>query len=188
MPINSPDIFNSVGDATISGGGGGDISIKEEGVELTSAVTSIDFVGKGVTASNSGSDVTVTAPASVFALQGAFFDNSIRDVYIPFTSEVESTSLQRYNRVIIPIDCSLKKVVIYIASDQTAGVVNLQLRDGLSGASLESVSAGGLNSGVQTWTFSSNSLSSGDIVALFLTGGGAVALGNVVYTAYFEVD
>jgi hypothetical protein len=188
MPINSPDIFNSVGDATISGGGGGDISIKEEGVELTSAVTSIDFVGKGVTASNSGSDVTVTAPASVFALQGAFFDNTIRNVYLPFTSEVEGTSLQRYNRIIIPIDCSLKKVVAYIISDQTAGVVAIDLRNGISGVSIESASAGGLSSGIQTWTYSSNSLSAGDVVALFMTGAGSVALGNVMYTVYFEVD
>ena len=188
MPINSPDIFNSVGDAVVSGGSGGDISIKEEGVELTSAVTSIDFVGKGVTASNSGDAVTVTAPASVFAVNGAFFDNSIRNVYMPFTSESETTTLQRYNRFIVPIDCTLKKVVVYIASDQTAGVVAIDLRDGISGSSIESVSAGVLNSSVQTWTYSSNSLSAGDIIALFITGAGSVALGNCVYTLYFEVD
>ena len=188
MPINSPDIFNSVGDAVVSGGSGGDIAIKEEGVELTSAVTSIDFVGKGVTASNSGSDVTVTAPASVFTVNGAFFDNTIRNVYMPFSSETESTSLQRYNRFIVPIDCTLKKVVSFIATDQTAGVISIDLRDGISGTSIESVSASGLSFAVQTWTYSSNSLSAGDVVALFITGAGSVALGNCTYTLYFEVD
>jgi len=41
------------------GGGGSDLSIKDEGTELTAAATSIDFVGAGVTATNTGSDVEV---------------------------------------------------------------------------------------------------------------------------------
>ena len=78
MPINSPDVFNPVGDATVSGGGGGgggDVEIQEEGVALTSAVTSINFTGKGSTASNSGTDVTVNSPARVVTLYFSFFDN-----------------------------------------------------------------------------------------------------------------
>jgi hypothetical protein len=46
-----------------SGGGGGrDITVKDEGVTKTTALTSLDFVGSGVTATNSGADVTVTIP------------------------------------------------------------------------------------------------------------------------------
>jgi hypothetical protein len=44
------------------GAGGGPVSIEDEGGLLTAAVSNIDFVGAGVTASNVGSDVTVTIP------------------------------------------------------------------------------------------------------------------------------
>lgn len=45
-----------------AGGGGSSITIKDEGVTLTTAVNSIDFVGAGVTATAIGNDVTVTIP------------------------------------------------------------------------------------------------------------------------------
>ena len=41
-------------------GGGGSITVKDEGSTLTTTATSLDFVGAGVTATNSGGDVTVT--------------------------------------------------------------------------------------------------------------------------------
>jgi len=192
MPINSPDVFNPVGDATVAGGGGGsDISIKEEGVELTSAVTSIDFTGKGSTASAVGSAVTVNSPASVFQVNFSFFDNTIRNVYIPLVGETETTNIQRYNRFVIPIACKLKKVIMLITSDQTAGTLPLDLQIGdlaTPGVSIENVTVGGggVNT-VYTWNYSTNSLAIGDIVALFLTGGGAVAIANVTGTAYFEL-
>jgi len=43
-----------------SGGGGSALTVKDEGTNLDTAVTSIDFVGAGVTATNSGHAVTVT--------------------------------------------------------------------------------------------------------------------------------
>ena len=46
--------------ASISAGAGGNVIVKEEGSNITTAVTSFDFVGAGVTATNSGNDVTVT--------------------------------------------------------------------------------------------------------------------------------
>ena len=49
------DVINN-----ISSSSGGDILVKDEGSNLTTAVTSFDFVGSGVTATNSGNDVTVT--------------------------------------------------------------------------------------------------------------------------------
>lgn len=42
------------------GGGGGSITVKDEGSTLTTTATSLDFVGAGVTATNSGGDVTIT--------------------------------------------------------------------------------------------------------------------------------
>lgn len=50
------DLSSSIG----SGGGGTDITIKDEGTNLTTTAASINFVGSGVAATTSGNDVTVT--------------------------------------------------------------------------------------------------------------------------------
>lgn len=39
------------------------VVVKDEGSNLTTAVTSLDFVGAGVTATNVGNAVTVTIPS-----------------------------------------------------------------------------------------------------------------------------
>ena len=50
-----------INEISSSGGSGGtDITVKDEGSDLTTEVTSFDFVGAGVTATTSGNDVTVT--------------------------------------------------------------------------------------------------------------------------------
>lgn len=49
----------------ISASAGGDITVKDEGSNLTTAVTSFDFVGDGVTATTSGNDVTVTIAGGI---------------------------------------------------------------------------------------------------------------------------
>lgn len=49
----------TVSGGTGTGGGGGDISIKDEGGEITSGVTSIDFVGSSVVATADGDAVTI---------------------------------------------------------------------------------------------------------------------------------
>jgi hypothetical protein len=43
-----------------SGGGGSALTVKDEGVTLSTAVTSIDVVGAGAVATNAGGDVTLT--------------------------------------------------------------------------------------------------------------------------------
>jgi len=55
-------------DEVISSGSGGgtDLTVKDEGSNLSTAVESIDFVGAGVTATNSGNDITVTIPGGIF--------------------------------------------------------------------------------------------------------------------------
>lgn len=47
-----------------AGGGGSAIEVLDEGVSLTAALASIDFVGAGVTATTSGDDVTITIPGA----------------------------------------------------------------------------------------------------------------------------
>jgi hypothetical protein len=46
--------------SSIGSGGGTDITVKDEGSNLTTELSSLDFVGSGVTATTSGNDVTVT--------------------------------------------------------------------------------------------------------------------------------
>ena len=48
------------GGSEISGGGGSSITIQEEGSSLTTAATTINFVGDGVTASGTGATKTIT--------------------------------------------------------------------------------------------------------------------------------
>ena len=49
--------------------GGSALTIKEEGSNLTTTATSIDFVGAGVTATNTGNAVTVTVPTGTTRAQ-----------------------------------------------------------------------------------------------------------------------
>ena len=51
---------NQSGDTNLSFTTGTSIPVSDEGTQITSGVTSLDFVGAGVTASASGNDVTVT--------------------------------------------------------------------------------------------------------------------------------
>jgi hypothetical protein len=58
----------------LNGGGGGSITVKDESIILTSALTSLDFVGSGVTATNVGNDVTINiagAGGSAFPFTGS---------------------------------------------------------------------------------------------------------------------
>jgi len=51
--------------SSIGSGGGSDITVKDEGSNLTTTATSFDFVGSGVTATNSGDDVTITIAGGI---------------------------------------------------------------------------------------------------------------------------
>jgi hypothetical protein len=48
-----------------SSAGGTNITVKDEGSNITTAAASFDFVGSGVTATNSGNDVTVTIAGGI---------------------------------------------------------------------------------------------------------------------------
>jgi hypothetical protein len=79
VSINSPTTgqvlkFNGtnwVNDTDLNGGGGGStVSASDEGVQLTSSATSFNFVGPGITATNSGSAVTVNVPGGITSFNG----------------------------------------------------------------------------------------------------------------------
>ncbi len=58
IPGTTNDLIGNM----VGGGGGSPVEVLDEGVSLTAAVTSIDFVGDGVTATAVGDAVTVTVP------------------------------------------------------------------------------------------------------------------------------
>ena len=58
--VLTADSSAATGVAWAAGGGGSALAIKDEGTTLTSAASSIDFVGAGVTATAVGSAITVT--------------------------------------------------------------------------------------------------------------------------------
>lgn len=65
LQFDGTDYATSRGMGTAGGGGGGGgsaLTVKDEGSTLDPAVTSIDFVGGGVTATNASHAVTVTVP------------------------------------------------------------------------------------------------------------------------------
>jgi hypothetical protein len=67
-PPSSVDIqIRELGVVVASGGSA--LTIKEDGSNLTTAATSIDFVGAGITATNVGSAVTVTVPTGTTRAQ-----------------------------------------------------------------------------------------------------------------------
>lgn len=62
VTVDNTDPLNPVVSAT-GGGGGSALEVDDEGVLLTAGATKVDFVGGGVTATNVGTNVTVTVPA-----------------------------------------------------------------------------------------------------------------------------
>lgn len=64
MALTLGSSFGFQSTTTSGGGGGNSVIVKDEGVTLTSALASLNFVGAGVTASAIGNDVTVTINGS----------------------------------------------------------------------------------------------------------------------------
>ncbi len=84
---------------------GGTLTVKEEGVNLTTEATSINFIGAYVTASNSGTDVTVTVNAGAgggTGRIGAAEDGSYADgLFTDFTnSTTVGTAVDKFNEVL----------------------------------------------------------------------------------------
>jgi hypothetical protein len=60
ISLNYNDTAGTLTINSTAGSSGSNVEIRDEGITLTSAATSLNFVGNGVVASNTGSDVTVT--------------------------------------------------------------------------------------------------------------------------------
>ena len=76
---------SATGVISSTGGGGGSLTIEDEGVALTTAATTLNFVGAGVTASGTGAEKTITisggggsGASSTFSLALSMLDSSGR--------------------------------------------------------------------------------------------------------------
>lgn len=130
--------------------------------------------------------------SNFFTKNFAFFDNTVRDVYIPWTNETETTSVQRFNRYIIPVDCAIKSITIWFSvslSGGTGGSVNILLVTGASTITTKASVAYSSATGnqAQTFTFTTNNTyTQGDVMMLEMTNGFGAIFSNIVGTVLFE--
>ena len=154
----------------------------------TSADITVDAQGR-VTAAANGSGGGGGGANNVMKTF-AFFDNNIRDVYIPMSNESEVTSVQRYNRFIPPVNMDLKKIVIYHSSTLsggTGGTIQFGSISGSTFTAVETETISNVSSGsIVTYTFSSSSLSVGNQYAFKMNNDFLQPLGNIVGTIFFE--
>lgn len=75
-----------------AGSSGSAITVRDEGVELTTALTSLDFVGSGVTATTSGGAVTVTINNATMTILD-ITSGDINDSNVDFGFGVEPTEI-----------------------------------------------------------------------------------------------
>ena len=122
----------------------------------------------------------------------AYFDNIVRDVYVPMTNESEGTTIQRYNRFVCPVDMSVTTVVIYPSvnlSGGTGGSFQVGREFPASTFSLlETQTFSSVSAGTPiTLTFTSNSMTAGNVYLFRITNGFASYYGNMVGTILFEI-
>tara|TARA_R110000796_G_scaffold76294_7_gene170806 strand:+ start:5881 stop:6429 length:549 start_codon:yes stop_codon:yes gene_type:complete len=158
-------------------------------VDISDTSGSADGTSKKVAYSNIGGGGTNNVQHA-----WGFYDPSIRNVYIPITSESEYTSVQRFNQFISPFTGTLKKSTFMSSTLQTGGTGTLTLAIGSvtgSGSFLPLETATitlPLSSyTTATFVFTTNSMVEGSRYAFFLSGQGSIALNNCNGTFLFEI-
>lgn len=159
-------------------------------VDVSDTTGSADGTSKKIQKSN-----LVTSTPYLSMMHGSFFDNSIRDVYLPWTGESEMTIVQRWNKLPMGYDGYLKKVVIrreYTAP--TSGDLALTLyrypRNSNTATSIERIvvtpTYGSIVQAVFDFT-SAAVVAPTYSYALLLENNLNQAMGNTSFTAFFEL-
>ena len=159
-------------------------------VDVSDTTGSADGTSKKITKSN-----LVTSTPYLSMMHGSFFDNSIRDVYLPWTGESEMTIVQRWNKLPMGYDGYLKKVVVrreYTAP--TSGDLALTLyrypRNSNTPTSVERIvvtpTYGSIVQAVFDFT-SAAVVAPTYSYALLLENNLNQAMGNTSFTAFFEL-
>jgi len=129
-------------------------------------------------------------------LNGSFFDNAVRDVYLPVgNTETEYTSLQRSNKFCMPYAGQLLKVMIRNEfSAPTSGTLSLTLRrvnpaNNTIQADIETITLTPTYAGTMqnVFTFTSTAaLEAEKVYAFYLENNLNTALGNTMFTIVIE--
>ena len=121
----------------------------------------------------------------------AFFDNNVRNVYIPMSSESETSSIQRYNRFVCPVDMDVTKIVFYTGYTLSGGTGGSVQTGSVSGSTFTAIETQSFSSttsgGVVTLTFTATSFTAGNIYAFKMNNGFGSAYGNIAGNILFEV-
>lgn len=158
-------------------------------------VSDTTFSSQGTNKKIQKSNLIPASETYLTMMHGSFFDNSIRDVYLPFTGESEMTILQRWNKLPMGYDGYLKKVVLrreYTAP--TSGDLAITLyrypRNSNTPTSIERIvvtpTYGSIVQAVFDFT-SAAVLAPTYSYALYLENNLNQAMGNTSFTAFFEL-
>lgn len=128
-------------------------------------------------------------------IHGSFFDNALRDVYLPFTGESEMTTIQRWNKLPMGYDGYLKQVVIRREyTTPTSGDLALTLyrypRNTNTPTSMERVVVTPTYASITqvVFTFTAAAvLAPTYSYSLYLENNLDAAMGNTSFTAFFEL-
>lgn len=124
-------------------------------------------------------------------LNYGFFDNNIRNVFIPLTNETETTSRQRYN-VFVPTSAGeVKKFSMFVTGSKsggTGGSIAVQKMTGTTTYTTLSTATFSSLTGYQptVLTFSNATFSAGDRIYFFFTNGFGSSIGNMMGTIEIE--
>ena len=158
-------------------------------VDTSDTTGSDDGTSKKITLTNLG-----TALRTKTMINGSFFDNLVRDVYLPVgNTETEYTSLQRSNKLPMPFAGKLLRVMIRSEfSAPSSGDLTLTLREvSLSNTTTdkESITLTPTYGTRMEYTFEFGTaavMAEGKTYAFLLENDLNVALGNVSFTIVIE--
>lgn len=128
--------------------------------------------------------------ASYENLRFSFFDSSVRNVYIPWVTETENTSLQRYGRYVMPYDCTVTTLTFMLqAVNISTGPLDWEVRV-YNGATLATTNTQSQPATMTAWvpytlTFN-QAFTAGQVLALRMVNGSTTAVSNIGGTLVLE--
>jgi len=191
MPIFSPDIFDSIGDAIVTGGTGVSTFVALNDTPSSYSGESLKFVRVNV--GETALEFTTHSSKQDMFIKYGFSDTSIRDVYLPVLNQSESASPNYWTKIIAPFTGSLTNLSFQVGVSQTAGDFSFTLykvTSGTSGtlSSLENISVTGAKTDFVTYNavFSSNTFNVGDALVVKFHNNHSSAVSSIWGTIRLE--